>query len=147
MVFDYSATPRALSYTAIVHGERRVIVYVEDNTTNLDLVTRVLESTGRFRVIGAADGATGLEAIARERPALVLVDLDVPIVNGFEIARRIKASADEVLRDTPVVAISAHVLENEREASMNAGCAAFIAKPFDIHELRRAIDEVLAPAA
>src|SRR5260221_13302234 len=64
---------------------RRTIVYIEDNQANMDLVTRVLEATGKYRVVGAFEGGEGLETFLRERPALLLVDLDVPVMNGFEI--------------------------------------------------------------
>lgn len=124
---------------------RRTVVYIEDNATNLELVTRILEATGRFRVVGAVDGATGLAAVERERPVLVLVDLDIPVVNGFEVARRLKGSADTALATTPIIAVSANVLKGERQASMEAGCESFIEKPFDIHEFRREIERILGP--
>jgi two-component system cell cycle response regulator DivK len=122
---------------------RVTVVYIEDNQANLDLVARILESTGRYRVVGVLDGKVGLATIEKERPALVLVDLDVPSMNGFEIARRLKASADPQLRDTPVAAVSANVLKNEQQAAIDAGCAAFIEKPFDIHEFRREVARIL----
>ena len=124
--------------------ERVIIVYIEDNAANLDLVTRILETTGRYRVVGALDGEAGLAAIERERPALVLVDLDVPHVNGFEIARRVKASADPRLAGTPVCAISAHVVADERTAALAAGCSSFIEKPFEMHSFRREIARLVA---
>ncbi len=123
--------------------ERITVVYIEDNQANLDLVSRLLESTGVYRVIGVLDGAAGLAAIEKERPALVLTDLDVPSVNGFEITRRIKSSHDPVLASTPVAAVSANVLKNERQAAIDAGCVAFIEKPFDISEFRREIARIL----
>jgi two-component system, cell cycle response regulator DivK len=120
------------------------VVYIEDNQANLDLVTRILESTGQYRVVGVVDGQAGLGVIERERPALVLVDLDVPSVNGFEIARRLKASPDPQVAAIPVAVVTANVLKNEQEAAMAAGCAAFIEKPFDIHEFRREVARILA---
>jgi two-component system cell cycle response regulator DivK len=127
-------------------GERLTVVYVEDNQANLDLVTRLLESTGRYRVIGVTDGEAGLTAILAERPALVLTDLDVPTINGFEITRRLKSMDDRRLAETPVVAVSANVLKNEREAALHAGCIGFIEKPFDIAEFRREIARILERA-
>jgi CheY-like chemotaxis protein len=126
-----------------VSEERLTVVYIEDNQANLDLVTRILESTGQYKVIGALDGELGLEAAFREKPALVLVDLDVPSINGFEIARRIKSSPDAVIAATPVAVVSANVLKNERQAAIEAGCASFIEKPFDIHEFRKEIARIL----
>jgi CheY-like chemotaxis protein len=115
------------------------IVYIEDNATNLDLVSRVLESTRHYRVIGAKDGSEGLRIVERERPALVLVDLDVPEMNGFEVARRLKSSTIPHVSSIPVAVVTANVLTNERQAALDAGCVAFIEKPFDIHEFRREI--------
>lgn len=119
--------------------EPLTIVYIEDNATNLDLVSRVLESTHQYRVIGARDGNEGLRIVEQERPALVLVDLDVPEVNGFEVARRVKASHNPHVASIPVAVVTANVLTNERQAAIEAGCVAFIEKPFDIHEFRREI--------
>lgn len=117
------------------------IVCIEDNAANLDLVTRVLESTGLYRVIGVMDGMEGLAVVAKERPELVLVDLDIPSINGFEVARRIKAMPE--LSRTRIIAVSANVLKNEAQAALEAGCQSFIEKPFDIHEFRREIARVL----
>ena len=120
------------------------IVYLEDNAANLDLVKRVLESTGLYRVIGVEDGLAGLELVRKERPALVLVDLDIPSINGFEVARRLRSDRDPQLARTRIVAISANVLQNEPQASLEAGCDAFVEKPFDIHDFRQVIGKVMA---
>ena len=131
----------------MAHDEGRLkVVYIEDNPANLDLVARVLESTGRYRVIGALDGTTGLDAIAREKPALVLVDLDVPEINGFEIARRLKSSPSPDLARTPIAVVTANIMAGERQAALDAGCASFIEKPFDIHEFRREVARILSAA-
>jgi CheY-like chemotaxis protein len=119
------------------------IVCIEDNPANLELVTRVLESTGQYRVIGVNDGLDGLAVVAKEKPALVLVDLDIPSMNGFEVARQIKNSRDPAVAGAIVIAVSANVLKNEPQAALDAGCVAFIEKPFDIHEFRREIARVL----
>ena len=121
----------------------RTIVYIEDNAANLDLVKRVLESTGHYRVIGVEDGQTGLDTVRRERPQLVLVDLDIPSINGFEVARRLRGDRDPEISSTRIVAISANVLQNEPQASLEAGCDAFVEKPFDIHDFRALIGKVL----
>lgn len=106
------------------------VVYVEDNLDNLQLVEWILESTGRYRVLGATDGLAGLDLIRRERPALVLLDLDLPLVDGFELARRIRQ--DTELRAIPLVAVSASVMRRERQRCLDAGCMAFVEKPFDV---------------
>jgi two-component system cell cycle response regulator DivK len=109
---------------------RLTVVYVEDNLDNLRMVEWLLESTGRYRVLGAADGVVGLDLIRRERPALVLLDLDLPLVDGFELARRIRQ--DTELKQIPMVAVSASVMRKERQRSLEVGCMAFVEKPFDV---------------
>jgi CheY-like chemotaxis protein len=84
----------------------------------------------------APDGEAGLALVERERPALVLVDLDIPEVNGFEVTRKIKSSSDPAISRIPVAAISANVLADERAMSLAAGAIDFIEKPFDIHAFR-----------
>lgn len=115
------------------------VVYIEDNAANMALVVRALEATGRYQVLGASDGGQGLELIAAELPALVLVDLDVPEVNGFEVTRQIKSSTNAAVARIPVAAVSANVMQGERDAALAAGCIAFIEKPFDLHEFRRQV--------
>ena len=122
------------------------MVYIEDNASNLRMVVRILEATGHYEVLTAPDGETGLALVERTLPALVLVDLDVPEVNGFEVTRKIKGSSDPAVARIPVAAISANVLANERAASLTAGAVAFIEKPFDIHAFRKQIAELIESA-
>lgn len=109
---------------------RLTVVYVEDNLDNLRMVEWVLESTGLYRVLGATDGVAGLDLIRREHPALVLLDLDLPLVDGFELARRIRQDAE--LKQIPMVAVSASVMRKERQRCLEVGCMAFVEKPFDV---------------
>jgi CheY-like chemotaxis protein len=117
------------------------ILYIEDNAANLALVRKVLEHTGAYAVIGAGTGEQGLEEARREAPALVLLDLDLPGIDGFEVARRF--AADASLSRVPLVAISASVMKEERAQALAAGCVRFIEKPFDIGELRTVVDQLL----
>src|SRR5689334_3456176 len=119
------------------------IIYIEDNAANLDLVKRVLESTGLYHVIGVENGEDGLALTRREKPALLLVDLDIPGINGFEVARRLRSTPTPGLEKLKIVAISANVLQGERQASFEAGCDAFVEKPFDIHDFRAEIARLL----
>lgn len=127
-------------------GALTKIVYIEDNAANFDLVKRVLRSTNRYDVLGAADGEAGLELIKAERPSLVLVDLDIPGVNGFEVTRQIKSHCDPALARTPVAVVSANVMQNERDLAIEAGCVAFIEKPFDIRDFRERIEQLIRAA-
>lgn len=117
------------------------ILYIEDNAANLALVRKVLEHTGAYAVVGAATGEQGLEEARRNVPALVLLDLDLPGIDGFEVARRF--GLDPTLAGVPLVAISASVMKEERAQALAAGCLRFIEKPFDIGELRAVVDQMV----
>ncbi len=119
----------------------RRVVYVEDNAANLALVTKVLGHVG-YEVEGAVTGEEGLECIQRDPPDLVLLDLDLPGIDGFEVVQTIKAIP--ALSAIPFIAISASVMKQERKMALDAGCFSFIEKPFDIGELRVAVEEALA---
>lgn len=118
------------------------VVYIEDNPANLSLVIRALEATGMYKVFGVPDGEAGLELIERDPPAVVLVDLDIPGVNGFEVTRQIKASANPAVASIPVAAVSANVMAGERDAAREAGCIDFIEKPFDLNAFRKRVAEL-----
>ena len=118
------------------------ILYVEDNPANLALVTKVLEHAGGYVVVGVTTGEEALERVPRERPDLLLLDLDLPGIDGFEVARRIKR--DPKLAELPIIAISASVMKQERRQALEAGCLAVIEKPFDIDALRRLVAEAIA---
>ncbi len=119
----------------------RRVVYIEDNAANLALVTKVLAHVG-YAVEGAATGEEGLLRIQNDPPDLVLLDLDLPGIDGFEVVRRIKAIP--AFFALPFVAISASVMKQERKLALDAGCFSFVEKPFDIGELRVAVEEALA---
>lgn len=118
------------------------IVYVEDNPANFVLVRKVLEVRGEYVVEQATSGEAGWEMIEASPPALILLDLDLPGMSGLDLAR--KLAADERLQGLPVVAISASVMKDERTQAIEAGCMAFIEKPFDIQELRRVVAAAIA---
>lgn len=118
------------------------ILYVEDNPANLALVTKVLEHAGGYTVTGVTTGEEGLDLLRLTRPHLLLVDLDLPGIDGFEVTRRVKD--DPACADLPIVAISASVMKQERRQALEAGCVAFIEKPFDIVELRRVVADAIS---
>lgn len=138
---ESAATEPAADETSARDNALPLVVCVEADADNLELLHRVLETTGRYRVVGARDGLSGLALVRRERPALVLLDLDLPVVDGLETFRRLRA--DEQLAAIPVVAVSASVMRGERQRCVDAGFAAFVEKPFDIHELRRLVTELV----
>jgi two-component system, cell cycle response regulator DivK len=108
------------------------ILYVEDNEDNVYMLVRRLRRHG-FEVIVARDGAQGIEAARRERPDLVLMDLSLPVLDGWEATRRLKEAVET--RAIPVVALSAHAMAGERERALEAGCDDYDTKPVDLDRL------------
>jgi two-component system, cell cycle response regulator DivK len=103
------------------------ILVVEDVEFNRDLLVQLLEDS--YEVFSAADGAAGIQLAARERPDLILMDLSLPVIDGWEATRRIKAQA--ALRDIPIIALSAHAMRGDREKALCSGCDEYLSKPLD----------------
>lgn len=108
------------------------ILYVEDNEDNVYMLRRRLAKHD-FEMVVADDGEKGVAAAERERPALILMDLSLPVLSGWDAARKLKASA--ATRGIPIIALSAHALEGEREKALAAGCDEFETKPVDLPRL------------
>jgi two-component system, cell cycle response regulator DivK len=120
------------------------ILYVEDNEDNVYMLVRRLRRHG-FEVIVARDGAQGFEAARRERPDLVLMDLSLPVLDGWEATRRLKEAAET--RSIPVIALSAHAMAGERERALEAGCDDYDTKPVDLERLLAKIRTQLGKGA
>lgn len=116
------------------------ILYVEDNDDNVFMLKRRLERKG-FDVMVARDGEEAVATAARERPELILMDLSLPVLDGWEATRRIKARQETAA--IPVIALSAHAMEGERETALEAGCDDFDTKPVDFDRLLAKISEIL----
>jgi two-component system, cell cycle response regulator DivK len=110
---------------------KRILV-VEDNEMNLDVLSRRLTRQG-FTVLNATNGVTGLQMAAAELPDLILMDLAMPDVNGWECARRLKSAAST--SRIPIIALSAHAMTGERQKALDAGCDDFDTKPIDFEAL------------
>jgi CheY-like chemotaxis protein len=108
------------------------ILLVEDNELNRDMLSRRLARRGH-EVLLAADGAEGLAAASRERPDLVLLDLSLPVLDGWEAARRLKVS--EETRGIPIIALTAHAMSGDRERALLAGCDDYDLKPVEFDRL------------
>jgi two-component system cell cycle response regulator DivK len=124
-------------------GERmKKILVVEDNEQNLYLMVFILRQNG-YRVVTARNGVEGIERARYEIPDLIIMDIQLPEMDGYEAAERIK-SIDE-LRDIPIVAVTSYAMAGDREKAMDAGCAGYIEKPFNpvtfISEIERFIRE------
>jgi two-component system cell cycle response regulator DivK len=108
------------------------ILYIEDSPSNRLLVKRVLTAEG-YEVLEAGDGLEGLAVAHRERPALVLMDMNLPDIDGYEMTRRIHRDAQTA--GVPVVAMTANVMHGDREKALQAGCVGYIPKPIDVDTL------------
>jgi two-component system cell cycle response regulator DivK len=117
------------------------ILYIEDNADNMLLVRRALEARG-YRVVGAEDGLTGLTLVERERPDVVLLDINLPDVDGYEVVRRLRAN--QTSRSLPVVAITAKALPGDAERALAAGCDLYMSKPIAVRELWATLERILS---
>ena len=118
------------------------ILYVEDNDDNVYMLKMRLELLGEFEVLAAEDGEKGCEIALRERPDIILMDLEMPVIDGWEATRRLKG--DPQTHDIPVIALSAHALAGEREKAMAAGCDEFDTKPVEFERLVATVRRLLA---
>ena len=105
----------------------KTILIVEDVALNRDLLTQLLED--EHRLLYAEDGLTALDAAATHRPDLILMDLSLPVIDGWEATRRLKANA--ALRDLPIIALSAHAMTGDAERALQSGCNDYLSKPLD----------------
>jgi CheY-like chemotaxis protein len=116
------------------------ILYVEDNEDNIYMLSTRLKRRG-FDIIVARDGAAGIEAARRETPALILMDLSLPVIDGWEATRRLKSAAGT--SGIPVLALSAHAMPGDREKALAAGCDDYDTKPVDLPRLLAKIEALL----
>jgi CheY-like chemotaxis protein len=120
------------------------ILVVEDAEDNRDMLSRRLQRRG-YRVIGAADGQEAVEMAARERPDLILMDVGLPVMDGLEATRRIRARAET--HTTPIIALTAHAMSGDRERALQAGCDDYHAKPVELPRLLTQMEALLARTA
>jgi CheY-like chemotaxis protein len=114
------------------------VLYVEDNEDNVYMLKMRLE----FEVLTAENGEKGCAMALSERPDIILMDLEMPVVDGWEATRRLKDDAQT--RDIPIIALSAHALAGEREKALAAGCDEFDTKPIEFDRLVATLRRVLA---
>ena len=117
------------------------ILLVEDNEMNRDMLSRRLMKRG-FAVNTAEDGQEGLDSARRQRPDLILLDMSLPVKDGWTTAAELKA--DPLTRDIPVIALTAHAMDGDRQRAMSAGCDDYDTKPVDLKRLLLKIDARLA---
>ena len=116
------------------------ILLVEDQEMNRDMLSRRLRKRG-FEVSIAVDGAEGVEKARAERPDLILMDMSLPVIDGWEATRQLKA--DDATRGIPVVALTAHAMSTDREKALAAGCDAYETKPVELPRLHETVEKLL----
>ncbi len=116
------------------------ILLVEDNEMNLDMLSRRLERRG-YELVIAMDGAKGIELAGAESPDLILMDMSLPVVDGWEATRRLKA--DESTQQIPIIALTAHAIAGDRERCLAAGCDEYESKPVKFPRLLGKIEDIL----
>jgi len=117
------------------------ILLVEDNEMNRDMLSRRLVRNG-FEVIMAVDGEQGIVMAQSERPDLILMDMSLPVVDGWEATRRVRAS--EATSAIPIIALTAHAMSGDREKAIEAGCNDYDTKPIEMPRLLDKINALLA---
>ncbi|MBC8161757.1 MAG: response regulator [Roseiflexaceae bacterium] len=116
------------------------ILLVEDNEMNQDMLSRRLTRRG-YQVVIAVDGQQGVEMAHAEQPALILMDMSLPVLDGWEATRQIKA--DEATRSIPIIALTAHAMAGDRDKALEAGCDDYDIKPVDLPRLLEKIAALL----
>lgn len=117
------------------------ILLVEDNEMNRDMLSRRLVKRGH-EVSIAVDGQQGVDMATAEKPELILLDMSLPVMDGWEAARRLKD--DPETSSIPIIALTAHAMAGDREKTLEAGCDEYDTKPIDIKRLTAKMDELLA---
>jgi two-component system cell cycle response regulator DivK len=116
------------------------ILVVEDNELNRDMLTRRLERRG-YETLIAADGEQGLEVARRSQPNLILMDMSLPVLDGWEATRRLKSAPETSA--IPIVALTAHAMSGDRERALEAGCDEYDTKPVEFSRLALKIETLL----
>ncbi|HJR80449.1 MAG TPA: response regulator [Anaerolineales bacterium] len=110
------------------------VLYIEDNPDNMMLVQRALEARG-YHLLKAMNGLTGVNLAEQEEVDLILLDINLPDIDGYEVARRLRHSPKRSLFRTPIIAITANALKGDAEKALDAGCDVYMSKPINIREL------------
>jgi CheY-like chemotaxis protein len=118
------------------------ICYIEDNPDNRLLVQRALESRG-YRFIAAPNGLDGIKMVEEQHPDLILLDINLPDIDGYEVARRLRGSEHQHLLYTPIIAVTANALKGDAERALAAGCDVYMSKPINIRELWARVEAFL----
>jgi two-component system cell cycle response regulator DivK len=117
------------------------ILIVEDNPDSRELVIKVLKNRG-YLLMEAVDGEDALRKVTEQLPDLILMDISIPKIDGFEVTRRLKEKED--CKNIPIIALTAHAMKGDREKALQAGCDGYISKPINVRQLPDQIQAFLA---
>jgi two-component system cell cycle response regulator DivK len=120
---------------------KRKILVIEDNEQNLYLIRYILEDCD-YEVFSAADGKEGIALAGSLLPDLILLDIQLPIMNGYTVARHLRENPD--LADTPIVAVTSYAMPGDKEKAMEAGCSGYIEKPIDPDTFDKQVEKYLS---
>ncbi|HUX67504.1 MAG TPA: response regulator [Terriglobales bacterium] len=121
-------------------AQGKTILVAEDDAASRELLTEILRASG-YRVVEAADGAAAVNELEQCRPDLVLVDIQMPKLSGYQVLSHLRTHSSHPA--TPVVAITAHAMRGDREQALEAGFDGYFAKPIEVAELRQRVAELL----
>jgi two-component system, cell cycle response regulator DivK len=110
------------------------VLYIEDNSDNMTLVQRALETRG-YKLLKARNGLEGVSMAESADVDLILLDINLPDIDGYEVAQRLRASDKVALKTVPIIAVTANALKGDAEKALNAGCDVYMSKPINIREL------------
>ena len=125
----------------MAENPKQVIMAVEDNEDNRDLIVKVLSRLG-YEVVGVSDGSEALDRLSEVAPDLILMDINLPDMDGYEVTRKIRDN--ETFGKVPIVALTANAMHGDKEKSLAAGCDAYVSKPFDVHAFPHIIADLLS---
>ncbi len=120
---------------------KKTILIVEDHNFSRDLLSRRLKRLG-YDIVTASDGEQGLEVASSSRPDLILLDMNLPSMDGWTAAQKLKSSRDT--RDIPIIAVTAHALEGDRDKALEAGCDDYDTKPIMLARLNQKMERLLS---
>jgi DNA-binding response OmpR family regulator len=110
------------------------VLYIEDNPDNTTLVKRALEARG-YKLLHAPNGTKGVSVAEAEEIDLILLDINLPDIDGYEVARQLRASNKRTLNTVPIIAVTANALKGDAQKALEAGCDVYMSKPINIREL------------
>ena len=123
--------------------QKKTVLLVEDNEDNLVVYRTILEHVG-YEVIEARDGEEGVNRARSEHPDIILMDISIPKMDGWEATERLKADSDTA--EIPIIALTAHALEEDRAKAMRAGCDGYLAKPVEPRRVVQEVEKFIGPA-